>query len=328
MPFLHLMNMLRLQESWKKIQNELEAAYGVTKKCLLPWRLLYQGALGSELSTGGPFMVGGPNCTVVCDETVVGVDNEDGWSAFTRGVNKKGNPQIRGSRQNKARHLVRKGALKQLPARTVYKGQRIQKRTSVLKETAEARKERLAYSRQVVRKKPAALMEKKANLKNAGRWLWFGILVGQGSTVCTHSNGLKRVAFRLLPHKILAQNNKPRGLGEITDTLRLYVRKGSFLVHDAWSSTIAAVKRLGYKSPPAVRHDRNYRDSATGFHTNDAESENARIKSWSRSRYGHLHLNENELHEYVYYINIGNSLTAVMAGLAKHGGGKAANQFV
>jgi hypothetical protein len=99
-----------------------------------------------------------------------------------------------------------------------------------------------------------------------------------GKQVYTHSNGLKRVTYRLLPCKADAMKNEPRGLLEIKDTLQSRIRPKSMLVYDGWTSTDAAVKRLGFKHAPPVVHELAYRDPETGFHTNDAESENNRIK--------------------------------------------------
>ena len=168
-----------------------------------------------------------------------------------------------------------------------------------------------------VLKRPATVLRKPAsNLKNSGKWLWLGIVVGRGKEVYTHENGKKRVTFRLLPKASEAADHKPRGLHEIESTLQMHVAKGSILVHDGWTATEAAVCSLGYQSPPGVKHDTGYRDVATGFHTNDAESENSRLKRWNRSRYGTLTLSEPELFEYVYYINIGSSWEDVMKGLS------------
>ena len=63
-------------------------------------------------------------------------------------------------------------------------------------------------------------------------------------------------------------------------------------------------------------HETCFRDPTTGFHTNDAESENSRLKSWSRKRYGKLFISSGEMDEYVYYVNGGDSMSAVMKGLA------------
>ena len=47
----------------------------------------------------------------------------------------------------------------------------------------------------------------------------------------------------------------------------------------------AATKRLGYRHAPPVNHTAGWRDSATGYRSNDVESENNRIKAWLRKRY-------------------------------------------
>ena len=86
------------------------------------------------------------------------------------------------------------------------------------------------------------------------------------------------------------------------------VKKHSFLVHDKWLATEKAVKDLGYASAPSVNHARGFRLVESGWHSNDIESEFARVKSWLRARYGRLPraLSEDfsgDLHEYMYLVN-------------------------
>ena len=71
-----------------------------------------------------------------------------------------------------------------------------------------------------------------------------------------------------------------------------------------------------------------YRDNETGFHTNDAESENSRLKRWSRLRYGRLSLDAHEMDEYIFYVNVGESMGAVMRGLAVSNGFIAKNKLL
>ena len=84
---------------------------------------------------------------------------------------------------------------------------------------------------------------------------------------------------------------------------------------DQWKSTKAAAKKLGYEYAPPINHSLEFRDRQTGFHSNDIESENNRLKHWSRVRYSKLSLTELDLHEYAYYINVGSSMKDVMAAL-------------
>ena len=65
----------------------------------------------------------------------------------------------------------------------------------------------------------------------------------------------------------------------------------------------------------------HFRDPSTGFHTNDAESGNNKLKKWSRTRYGKLHINASEMDEYVFYVNVGSSMCDVFHGLAMANGG-------
>ena len=108
----------------------------------------------------------------------------------------------------------------------------------------------------------------------------------------------------------------PRGYEKIKDTLQQHVHKGSIIVSDKWKSTEKAVKVLGYKAPPAINHSIEFRDRATGFHANDIESENVRLKEWSRHRYCRLRLTELDLYEYAFYVNVGKHFSDVMKALA------------
>jgi hypothetical protein len=71
-----------------------------------------------------------------------------------------------------------------------------------------------------------------------------------------------------------------------------------------------------------------YRDPTTGFHTNDAESENSRLKKWSRHRYGKLNITTNEMNEYVFYSNVGSGLFDILKGMAVGGGGLCRNSLL
>ena len=245
-----------------------------------------------------------------------------------KSVNKKGARAYR-QRPRLTTKLVKKGILKRLLARTFHPHvQRIKSNSCILfKRPACARlqkKTRTAGGSKdiTIRKKPAA------NLKNNGLWLWMGVVVGKYNRVLTHPDGTKRVTYRLLPRKADAKKGTPRGFEEIRDTLQSRIAKGSFLVRDGWSSTDAAIKALGFKSAPAVVHENAYRDVKTGFHTNDAESENSRVKGWNRVRYGQLRLNKGEMDEYVYYVNIGRSFSQVAKGLAISNGGVVKNKIL
>ena len=99
------------------------------------------------------------------------------------------------------------------------------------------------------------------------------------------------------------------------------------------------MRELGYRHSPAINHSVCWRDRATGFHSNDVESEFNRLKRWLRERYGQLKfdtkaapnigdeaedsvadLDEGDLYEYTFYTNIGSSMAQVMAALAFAGG--------
>ena len=235
MAFLHFMNMLRLGYAFAQIQKEVSAGYGnFSHNTFVSWRRIYQTGLAGGLETMDLRMIGGGKDEVaVIDETVVGINGEDGWSFETKGINKGGAKQTRKTQNYRTRQLVKKGILKRYPARTVYRNEKIQKHTFALsKKPASAS----AMKKAAVKKKPAAV-QIQPNLKNNGRWLWLGVLVGKGSTVYTHANASKKIVYRLPPCKAEAKSGKPRGLIEMTATIQSCIRKGTCLVYDGWTST-------------------------------------------------------------------------------------------
>ena len=128
--------------------------------------------------------------------------------------------------------------------------------------------------------------------------------------------------------------------------------RGSAGVRDRWSdrgreewreggmeASKSVARRLGYNAAPPVVHEHNWRDPDTGFHTNDVESENARLKLWLRSRYGKLRpcftscaaaaeddlFDEKvellDMYEYVFYTNRGSGMCDTLCSIGRlHGG--------
>ncbi|CAK0792968.1 unnamed protein product [Prorocentrum cordatum] len=297
MPFLYLINNLRLGRNLKDAQDEMADLFGnIHRGTISVWKQLYQECPGKALPALDALMVGGKKGdTVVVDETVIGVDKADGWVLESRSVNKGGATTARAGPRRTTK-LVRKQILKRLPARTVYNTQQLKSKPmkgpmkGPMKRPMKKPMKRAPPRKNVaIRKRPAA------NLKSNGRWLWIAVLVGNKSDVYTRQDLRKRVTHKLLPRKADAPSASAR----------------------------SALGKLGFESPPAVVHEGNqYRDKKTGFHTNDVESENARAKGWSRKRCGHLHLSEAEMDEYVFYVNVGGAMASVMRGLA------ASNDFV
>ena len=120
---------------------------------------------------------------------------------------------------------------------------------------------------------------------------------------------------------------KTRGWKEIKEAFTTRLAKGSILVFDKWQATIAAAKRVGYKRCPPVNHSLCFRDRDSGFHSNDIESENNKIKQWLRARYGALKLGRTknldcdtilDLSEYVYRANIGDVIKDFLRAMAEY----------
>jgi hypothetical protein len=306
--FLMMVVLLRLRESWRRTVEEVESAYGsLGKDTLLRFRRYFQESLRVRLVDTNALMIGGNKMWVVIDETVIGVYN--GFKKKVQGLPQRSDDAKSASKRFRSqKHIARK-----LPARTIHK--------------KPARKLKHA----TLHKKPAAsgrrmLKRPAANKKSNGMWLWVGVTVGHGSQVLTHGAGTKQVTFRLLPPREEALAGKPRGVESISDTLKKHVRTSTKLVFDKWLGTVAAARRLGYHFPPPVNHSLCFRDSKTGFHSNDVESENQRIKSFLRARYGVLKLGRYkkldndtvlDLYEYVYRVNVGETMEDFMDAMAK-----------
>ena len=97
--------------------------------------------------------------------------------------------------------------------------------------------------------------------------------------------------------------------------------KGTFLVHDAWSSTSSAAQRLALKSAPPVVHEYGYQDGKIGFHTSDVESENACHQLRNRQHYEKFSIVPKRWAKAVLYVNLGGGIENVMCWLAMANGG-------
>jgi len=135
-------------------------------------------------------------------------------------------------------------------------------------------------------------------VRHRGRWLYVAARVGTGAAgrspgrLCTIANKLKRISFTWLPDSLLTPTGKSRGTDEMAAALKCCVRQRSLVVHDCWWSTAEALTKLNYEQAPAVNHSKGFREHVdgqrSGWHSNDAGSEFARLKNFVRSRFGRL----------------------------------------
>ena len=146
-----------------------------------------------------------------------------------------------------------------------------------------------------------------------GRWLWAKVTVGKGDVVYTYGNGRKRFTFCFLLPESCAVNGNPRGYEEIGGTSAMRLHSGTIILSDKWKTTRKAIRARGFDPPPGIDHGEGYRDRETGLHANVIESENARLKGWARHRYSRSQLSELDLHEYAFYVNVGQSMSAVLS---------------
>jgi hypothetical protein len=101
-----------------------------------------------------------------------------------------------------------------------------------------------------------------------------------------------RISFTWLPDSLVTPTGKSRGTDEMAAALKCCVRQRSLVVHDCWWATAAALTKLNYEQAPAVNHSKGFREHVdgqrSGWHSNDAESEFARLKHFVRARFGRL----------------------------------------
>ena len=303
--FLAFVNFLRSGERWLIICREMREGFGVCdEKVLRHWRHMYQWALKAFLTKHGWFMVGGRGYVVVIDESNLGAQ---------KGIRKA---MQKPRSMTRSRAAVRRRIAKTKPAQTLWKRGFVQKLSRFMKGMK------------------LSMKRAKADARSCGLWLWAAVVVGKGDKVFTHGTKDKVFTFKLLPRKNQAPHGKPRGLVSIRETLEQRVKAKSKLVFDKWPSTVSAVKELGFDSAPPINHGQMFRDRATGFHSNDIESEFNRLKQWLRQRYSQLRLGgafdtddknmdleDGDLCEYMFYINVGSSMHDVMSAIADLNGG-------
>ena len=145
----------------------------------------------------------------------------------------------------------------------------------------------------------------------------------------THANGKKKITFHIMELPQEAPDGKPRGTRGMKAALVQCINPKALVVHDKWKPSIKAIDQLGFKAAPPVNHSQGWRDRATGFHSNDIESEFSRLKRSVRERYGRLNfqiqsrsetdesdaVESRDLFEYTFKVNVGTKFFDVAKAL-------------
>jgi transposase-like protein len=331
---LHMIVLLRANTRWVNIESEMLDAYGISDHhTLRDWRRRYQDNLRRSLNARDALCIGGDKQTVVWDETIIGEH---------KGIN-TGSGRTRSS--SRSTHAVAARVLRRLPGRTVWK-QVCKRRAANMKKPAASVSKRpsgcIKRPAAFISKRPAGAIKRPAggrDLRRTGRWLWMAVSVGCGKELYTHENQKKRVTFELLPRPEDAPQGKPRGLRSMAPVIKRHIKAKSFCIFDGWRTSKRAALDLGYRFAPPVNHSQGWRDRATGYHSNDIESENSRFKSWLRARYTKLRLaltacteggddevdevksmDALDLYEYVHYVNIGGAMSDVASSFVTAAG--------
>ena len=101
---------------------------------------------------------------------------------------------------------------------------------------------------------------------------------------------------------------------------------------DEWKDTPVAVSNAGSTMLGTVAHCKSFRNPVTGYNSNDAEPEVARVKLFLRSKYGFVRSSNSKtpaakdavlagnIAEYVFYTNVGREMSHVMKAFRHKGG--------
>lgn len=238
------------------------------------WRALYQDALTKYMTKHQSMILGKSlGDVVVFDETHMGSQRGISKSSATESVNSRSKP------------IVAMKVLERLPARALHKRPAMRRPASASSSCPAARP--------LLR--PASVMKTVFNenkrgtdkdARSAGRWLFDAVLVGHKSEKYIHENSKKRFSVAILPKPALAPDEKSRGKASMKQAILSCISKKGFVVHDSWKASTTAIADLGFSAAPPVNHSVGWRDTNTGFHSNDIESEFSRLKNMVRERHG------------------------------------------
>ena len=157
----------------------------------------------------------------------------------------------------------------------------------------------------------------------------------KGGEKKSHRLGNKRVVISLLPRKSDAPTGAkggPRGTKSLIAQVVMHVKKDTGVIADEWTATPPAVEAAGSYMEGSVNHSKTWRNPVTGHHSNDAESEFARLKLFLCSKYGYVRASNNKdttakdktlllnIAEYMFYTNVGKEMSDVMRAF-RHAGG-------
>lgn len=294
--------------------------YSVSRETVRRWVDMYSDILGRYVHDTGADRIGSQGDgralrkrqreIVVVDETVAG-------STMVRSISTREATSAR----VKARH----------PARTTWK-----RPANALKKPTAATTVRspTATMKNNASRTPGSRITRKPAAATDLCWLWGGVAVGsEDKGRRTRSAGTKRVCLSVLPGVEEAPQKKPRGGQTLTAYFQRHIEADSDIVSDKWPSTPNAARSAGLRVRGQVNHSAGFRNSRTGFHTNDMEAEWSRFKTWYRQKFTHMRLSnatteqakrrklQRHVHEYVYYSNVGRTMADVMLAFV-HANGK------
>ena len=290
--FFYFLSFLCIDVRWSVILAELKRKFqmGLRNKYVPKWLNHVQKDMNAYMNGSAPYVLGDSKSIVVVDETAWGKG---------KGISKA--PVKPGGQRR--RELARVRIKKRLPARTTWT-----KKGEALSKEIKAR---------MAKRKPGP----KPNRRT--RWVWLATLVGtKDGEKYTHDNGKKQVVAKLLPMAHQSRHGKPRGEEELKALFQGHTKRGAISVTDEWPGTMAAIKRLRRSGQhKVVKHQDEWRNKE-GWHTNDGESENGRMKQWARTRHGKLPVvTQSLLDEYMFGVNVGRSFDNITSALSSGIGG-------
>ena len=268
--FLQFVVMMKADYRFKTIVQEIRDCCGVTKSYVVKWRVKYQTCSARYLEEADGLQVGQSK------EEIIAVDE----SATTRDMMKTSKPPgFKIKRTRVGSHGKNPNVKARLPGKTLWKKPAMQKKPA-----------------QRVLRKPAMLKRpaKKGRVAGTDRdrrsnsnWLWAAVECGQkGGPKKSRKLGNERVAMVLLPRKADAPPTGSRGTESLTIAMNRHIPSGNYIVADDWLATPPAMEAAGSRTYGSADRTENWRNPETEVHSNDAESEFARLKFFLRSKYG------------------------------------------
>ena len=245
LPWLDFVVRMGLNQPLKHVIKELTSIGSACRATVYNWEKRFHQSVTNFVELGDINVIGGTDEHCSIDETSIG---KLGWMCGKRAYKSGGWSR----KKQQGRRIVQR-----LPGQTIWK----------------------KGARALPRWKPGTAKDKRSH----STWVWLAVTVGKKETR-THGGRLaKRVAATVLKHPKQAVAGKPRGGKELARVIKHHLKEGSRVVADGWKGTEEACRLTGHELRQC-QHKDSFR-APDGTHSNDAESEVAKLRLWWRTKW-------------------------------------------